>query len=51
MALTISSSSYAGEFAGLYVNAALRQADSLNYMTVRENVNYKEVIQVGSGAL
>lgn len=51
MALTISSSSYAGEHAGLYINAALRQADSLNYMTVRENVNYKEVIQVGSGAL
>ena len=51
MALTISSSSYAGEHAGLYINAALSQADSLNYMTVRENVNYKEVIQVGSGAL
>ena len=51
MALTISSSSYAGEHAGLYINAALRQADSLQYMTVRENVNYKEVINVGSGAL
>lgn len=51
MALTISSSSYAGEHAGLYINAALRQAKSLEYLTVRENVNYKEVINVGAGAL
>ena len=51
MALTISSSSYAGEHAGLYINAALRQAKSLEYMTVRENVNYKEVINIGAGAL
>ena len=51
MALTINSSSYAGEHAGLYINAALRQAKSLEYMTVRENVNYKEVINVASGAL
>ena len=51
MALTISSSSYAGEHAGLYINAALRQAKSLEYLTVRENVNYKEVINIGAGAL
>ena len=50
MALTITSSSYAGKHAGLYVNAALNMAKSLEYMTVRENVNYKEVINRGSGA-
>ena len=50
MALTITSSSYAGKHAGLYVNAALQNAASLEYMTVRENVNYKEVINRVSGA-
>ena len=50
MALTITSSSYAGRHAGLYVNAALKTAASLEYMTVRENVNYKEVINKISGA-
>tara|TARA_R100000781_G_C4077496_1_gene126592 strand:+ start:524 stop:1390 length:867 start_codon:yes stop_codon:yes gene_type:complete len=50
MALTITSSSYAGKHAGLYVNAALNMAQSLEYMTVRENVNYKEVINRVSGA-
>ena len=50
MALTITSSSYAGKHAGLYVNAALKTAASLEYMTVRENVNYKEVINRVSGA-
>jgi hypothetical protein len=50
MALTITSSSYAGKHAGLYVNAALNMAKSLEYMTVRENVNYKEVINRVSGA-
>ena len=50
MALTITSSSYAGKHAGLYVNAALKTAASLEYMTVREKVNYKEVINRVSGA-
>ena len=50
MALTITSSSYAGKHAGLYVNAALNMAKSLEYMTVRESVNYKEVINRVSGA-
>ena len=44
MALTITSSSYNGEHAGAYLNAALRTADSLEYMTIRENVNHKEVL-------
>ena len=50
MALTITSSSYAGEHAGLYISAALKQADSLQYMTVRENVNYKEVVNKVAGS-
>jgi len=50
MALTITSSSYAGEHAGLYLNAALQQAESLKYLTVRENVNYKEVLNKVAGA-
>ncbi len=50
MALTITSSSYAGKHAGLYVNAALKTAASLDYMTVRENVNYKEVLNKVAGA-
>lgn len=50
MALTITSSSYAGKHAGLYVNAALKSAQSLEYMTLRENVNYKEVINKVAGS-
>ena len=50
MALTITSSSYAGEHAGAYISAALRQASSLEYMTIRENVNYKEVVNNVAGA-
>jgi hypothetical protein len=50
MGLTITSSSYAGEHAGLYISAALKQAKSLEYLTVRENVNYKEVVNKVAGA-
>tara|TARA_Y100001973_G_C5201058_1_gene337725 strand:- start:2980 stop:3846 length:867 start_codon:yes stop_codon:yes gene_type:complete len=50
MALTITSSSYNGEHAGMYVAAALKQAKSLEYMTIRENVNHKEVVNKVAGA-
>ena len=50
MALTITSSSYAGKHASLYVNSALQTAASLEYMTIRENVNYKEVLNKVAGA-
>ena len=50
MALAITSSSYAGTHAGAYINAALQSADSLEYMTIRDAVNYKEVINVATGA-
>ena len=50
MALTITCSTYAGTHAGSYINAALQSADSLEYMTVRDAVNYKEVLNINSGA-
>ena len=50
MALTITSSSYAGKHASLYVNSALKTAASLDYMTVRESVNYKEAVNKVAGA-
>ena len=50
MPISITSSSYSGKHAGLYVNAALKAADSLEYLTVRENVNYKEVINKVAGS-
>ena len=50
MALTITSSSYNGTHAGAYVSAALKTADSLEYMTIRDSVNHKEVINKVAGA-
>jgi len=50
MGLTITSSSYAGEHAGLYISPALKQAKSLEFITMRENVNYKEVVNKVVGA-
>ena len=37
-------SNYAGEHAGQYIAAALKSADSLNYLTVLENVKFKRNI-------
>ena len=50
MALTITSSSYNGIHAGAYVSAALKTAASLDYMTIRDSVNHKEVINKVAGA-
>jgi len=50
MGVSITSSSYAGKHAGLYLNVALKQAKSLEFMTVRENVNFKEVVNKVAGA-
>jgi hypothetical protein len=52
--LTITSSSYAGELALPYINAALLSGDTIakNYVTVKEGVKFKAVLKVlGSGAL
>ena len=43
-------SSYAGKAAGFYISAALKQVNSLDYMTLMENVAYKSVIQRMEGA-
>ena len=47
MSLTISSSTYAGQFAGKYIAAALLSAPTLEKggLTIHPNVKYKEVIQ------
>jgi hypothetical protein len=50
MALTITSSSYNGEHAGQYVNAALRSAKSLDFVTILDNVNHKRVVNKVAGA-
>ena len=43
MGLSITSN-YSGEHAGQYIAAALRSADSLNYLTVLENIKFKRNI-------
>lgn len=47
MAVTITSSTYAGEFAGKYIAAALLSADTIEGggITVKPNVKYKEVMK------
>lgn len=51
MALPTVTSTFAGKAAGFYVSAALKEANSLNFLTSMENVKYKAVIQkMESGA-
>ena len=38
-------SNYAGKAAGFYISAALRQANSMEYLTMIENIKYKSNIQ------
>lgn len=38
-------STFAGTAAGFYISAALKQATSLEYLTLMENIKYKQVIQ------
>ena len=40
MAIAVTSN-YAGKAAGFYISAALRQATSMEYLTMIENVKYK----------
>ena len=42
-------SNFAGKAAGFYISAALKQAKSLDYLTVMENVKYKSNIQRMAG--
>jgi len=50
MAFT-TTSNYAGKAAGFYISAALKEATSLQYLTIIENIKYKSNIQrmAGSG--
>jgi hypothetical protein len=43
-------SNFAGKAAGFYISAALKQATSLDYLTVMENVKYKSNIQRMAGS-
>ena len=45
MALPTVTSTFAGKAAGFYISAALKQANSLDFLTLMENVRYKAVIQ------
>jgi len=45
MALPTVTSTFAGKAAGFYISAALKEANSLNFLTLMENVKYKAVIQ------
>ena len=44
MALT-TTSNFAGKAAGFYISAALREAKSLDYLTMIENIKFKSNIQ------
>ncbi len=52
MAFT-TTSNFSGKAAGFYISAALKQANSLDYLTMIENVKFKSNIQrmAGTGAL
>ena len=49
MAFT-TTSNFAGKAAGFYVSAALKEAKSLEYMTMIENIKYKSNIQRQAGS-
>ena len=42
---TITGSSFAGKAAGFYISAALKEAKSIDYLTLMENVKFKSVLQ------
>ena len=48
MALT-TTSNYAGKAAGFYISAALRQANSMEFLTMIENIKFKSNIQKMNG--
>ena len=49
MAFT-TTSNYAGKAAGFYISAALKEATSLDYLTMIENIKYKSNIQKMAGS-
>ncbi len=50
MSVTITSSTFAGEHAGLYVGTMLKQAKSLEFINVLENIKHKRVINTVADA-
>ena len=50
MAFSVTQANFNGKAAGFYISAALKQAKSLEYMTVLENIKYKENIQKMAGS-
>ena len=50
MAFSVTQPNFNGKAAGFYISAALKEAKSLEYMTVLENIKYKENIQKMSGS-
>ena len=49
MAFTVTSN-YAGKAAGFYISAALKEATSLDHLTVLQNIKFKENIQKVAGS-
>ena len=50
MAFSVTQPNFNGKAAGVYISAALKEAKSLEYMTVLENIKYKENIQKMAGS-
>jgi hypothetical protein len=50
MAFTVTQANFNGKAAGFYLSAALKEAKSLEYLTVLENIKYKENIQKMAGS-
>ena len=50
MAFTVTQPNFNGTDAGFYISAALKQAKSLEYLTVLENIKFKQNIQKMSGS-
>ena len=46
MAFTVTQPNFNGTDAGFYISAALKQAKSLEYMTVMENIKYRQQLYV-----
>ena len=50
MAFTVTQPNFKGTDAGFYISAALKQAKSLEYLTVMENIKYQQSIQKMAGS-
>jgi len=50
MAFSVTQPNFNGKAAGFYISAALKEAKSLEYMVVLENIKYKENIQKMAGS-